>query len=97
GELVRRCRMVMAGDALPEPEPIAPELLDKAAAGGVHVALAPGEGKHTYTVTVIAPDTPGLLSEAAGVLALHSLRVLSAALGGAGESAINTFVVSPKF
>src|SRR5690606_29662749 len=29
GELVRRCRMVMAGDELPEPEPIAPELLEK--------------------------------------------------------------------
>ncbi|WP_369028169.1 HD domain-containing protein, partial [Nocardia farcinica] len=28
GELVRRCRMVMAGDELPEPEPIAPELLE---------------------------------------------------------------------
>ncbi|WP_228784187.1 [protein-PII] uridylyltransferase [Nocardia cyriacigeorgica] len=97
GELVRRCRMVMAGDELPEPEPIAPELLEKAAAGGVHVTLAPGEGKHTHVVTVIAPDTPGLLSEAAGVLALHSLRVLSAALGSAGESAINTFVISPKF
>ncbi|WP_433759879.1 [protein-PII] uridylyltransferase [Nocardia sp. CA-135398] len=97
GELVRRCRLVMAGDQLPKPEPIAPELLAKAAAGGVHVDLRPGEGKYTYTVTVIAPDTPGLLSDAAGVLALHSLRVLSATVGGEGSSAINTFVVSPKF
>ncbi|WP_433710767.1 [protein-PII] uridylyltransferase [Nocardia sp. CA-084685] len=97
GELVRRCRLVMAGDQLPEPAPIAPELLAKAAAGGVHVDLRPGEGKYTYTVTVIAPDTPGLLSDAAGVLALHSLRVLSAIVGGEGSSAINTFVVSPKF
>ncbi|WP_433602079.1 [protein-PII] uridylyltransferase [Nocardia sp. CA-135953] len=97
GELVRRCRLVMAGDQLPEPEPIAPELLAKAAAGGVHVDLRPGEGKYTYTVTVIAPDTPGLLSDAAGVLALHSLRVLSATVGGEGSSAINTFVVTPKF
>ncbi|WP_433525643.1 [protein-PII] uridylyltransferase [Nocardia pseudovaccinii] len=97
GELVRRCRLVMAGDQLPEPEPIAPELLAKAAAGGVHVDLRPGEGKYTYTVTVIAPDTPGLLSDAAGVLALHSLRVLSATVGSEGSSAINTFVVSPKF
>ncbi|MFI6773886.1 [protein-PII] uridylyltransferase [Nocardia sp. NPDC050412] len=97
GELVRRCRLVMAGDLLPEPEPIAPNLLAKAAAGGVHVDLRPGEGKYTYTVTVIAPDTPGLLSDAAGVLALHSLRVLSATVGGEGASAINTFVVSPKF
>ncbi|MGW4739318.1 [protein-PII] uridylyltransferase [Nocardia xishanensis] len=97
GDLVRRCRTMMAGFELPTPEPIAPELLAKAAAGGVHVDLKPGEGKYTYVVTVIAPDAPGLLSDAAGVLALHSLRVLSAALGGEGASAVNTFVVSPKF
>ncbi|MFI9510008.1 [protein-PII] uridylyltransferase [Nocardia sp. NPDC052566] len=96
-DLVRRCRVVMAGDQLPTPAPIEPDLVAKAKAGGVHVDLRPGEGKHTHTVTVIAPDTPGLLSDAAGVLALHSLRVLSAALGSEGESAINTFVVSPKF
>ncbi|WP_269814832.1 MULTISPECIES: [protein-PII] uridylyltransferase [Nocardia] len=97
GELVRRCRLVMAGDPLPTPEPIAAELLERAEAGGVHVDLRPGEGKYTYTVTVIAPDAAGLLSDAAGVLALHSLRVLSASVGGEGRSAINTFVVSPKF
>ncbi|MEV4128666.1 [protein-PII] uridylyltransferase [Nocardia sp. NPDC049707] len=97
GELVRRCRLVMAGGELPQPESIAPELLAKAAAGGVHVDLRPGAGKYTYTVTVIAPDTPGLLSDAAGVLAVHSLRVLSATVGGEGASAINSFVVSPKF
>ncbi|MET7767608.1 [protein-PII] uridylyltransferase [Nocardia sp. NPDC005366] len=97
GELVRRCRLVMAGYPLPIPEPIAAELLERAAAGGVHVDLRPGEGKYTYTVTVIAPDTAGLLSDAAGVLALHSLRVLSASVGHEGPSAINTFVVSPKF
>ncbi|RDI69467.1 [protein-PII] uridylyltransferase [Nocardia pseudobrasiliensis] len=97
GELVRRCRLTMAGEQLPQPDPIEPELLDKAKAGGVHVELRPGEGRYSHVVTVIAPDTPGLLSDAAGVLALHSLRVLSASLGGAGESAIDTFVVTPKF
>lgn len=97
GDLVRRCRLVMAGGELPTPEPIAPELVAKAKAGGVHVELKPGEGKYTYTVTVIAPDSAGLLSDAAGVLALHSLRVLSASLGVEGDSAIDTFVVSPKF
>uniref|UniRef100_UPI001F239DE1 [protein-PII] uridylyltransferase n=1 Tax=Nocardia caishijiensis TaxID=184756 RepID=UPI001F239DE1 len=97
GELVRRCRLVMAGETLPQPEPIDPELVAKAQAGGVHVALSEGEGKHTHVVTVIAPDEPGLLADAAGVLALHSLRVLAAALGGVGDSAINTFVVTPKF
>ncbi len=97
GELVRRCRTVMAGEELPEPEPIPDALLARAAAGGVHVELSQGEGKYSYLATVIAPDTPGLLADTAGVLALHSLRVLSASVGGAGESAINTFVVTPTF
>ncbi|MCM6773867.1 [protein-PII] uridylyltransferase [Nocardia sp. CDC159] len=97
GDLVRRCRLAMAGEQLPQPDPIDPELLAKAAVGGVHVELRPGTGRYTHIVTVIAPDAPGLLSDAAGVLALHSLRVLSASLGGAGESAIDTFVVTPKF
>ncbi|WP_280503659.1 [protein-PII] uridylyltransferase [Nocardia farcinica] len=97
GDLVRRCRAMMAGDALPSQEEIAPELLAKAAEGGVHVELVQGEGKFTHIVTVIAPDEPGLLSDAAGVLALHSLRVLSASVGVQGESAIDTFVVTPKF
>ncbi|MBF6329331.1 [protein-PII] uridylyltransferase [Nocardia transvalensis] len=97
GELVRRCRLTMAGEPLPQPDPIEPELLDKAKTGGVHVELRVGAGRYTHVVTVVAPDTPGLLSDAAGVLALHSLRVLSASLGGAGESAIDSFVVTPKF
>ncbi|MFI5783638.1 [protein-PII] uridylyltransferase [Nocardia sp. NPDC051570] len=96
-DLVRRCGLAMAGEQLPQPDPIDPELLEKAEAGGVHVELRPGEGRYTHIVTVIAPDTPGLLSDAAGVLALHSLRVLSASLGAAGPSAIDTFVVTPKF
>lgn len=97
GELVRRCRMLMAGDELPAPLPIDPAQAELAAAGGVHVLLDPAPGAHTYTVTVVAPDTPGLLSDAAGVLALHSLRVLSAAVGSHGDAAVNTFVVAPRF
>ncbi|WP_216897609.1 [protein-PII] uridylyltransferase [Nocardia alni] len=96
-ELVRRSRLAMAGEALPQPDPIDPQLLVKAKAGGVHVELTPGDGRYTHVVTIVAPDTAGLLSEAAGVLALHSLRVLSASLGAEGDSAIDTFVVSPKF
>ncbi|QBJ95116.1 [protein-PII] uridylyltransferase [Rhodococcus sp. ABRD24] len=97
GELVRRCRLVMAGEALPVPDPIDPAHIEMAADGGVHVALDPGSATHTYVVTVVAPDTPGLLSHAAGVLALNSLRVLSASLGSYGGSAINSFVVAPRF
>ncbi|MGW0027001.1 [protein-PII] uridylyltransferase [Rhodococcus sp. NPDC003383] len=96
-ELVRRCRMVMAGEELPTPDPIDPELAQLAADGGVHVALQQGEGPHSYTVSVVAPDEPGLLADAAGVLALHGLRVLSASLGSHAGSAVNSFVVAPRF
>ena len=64
---------------------------------GVHVELTPGDSPHIYNVTMIAPDRRGLLSKAAGVLALNSLRVHSASVNGHEGSAINTFVVSPHF
>ncbi|OZE94775.1 [protein-PII] uridylyltransferase [Rhodococcus sp. 14-2686-1-2] len=96
-ELVRRCRMVMAGESLPTPDPLDPAHIALAEKGGVHVDLQPTDGMHTYVVTVVAPDTPGLLSDAAGVLALHSLRVLSASLGSHEGSAVNSFAVAPLF
>ncbi|RVW04760.1 [protein-PII] uridylyltransferase [Rhodococcus spongiicola] len=97
GELVRKCRLQMAGEPLPVPEPIDPALVTVAEAGGIHVTLHPGTSAHTYVVTIVAPDTPGLLSHEAGVLALNSLRVLSASVGHYEDSAINSFVVSPRF
>jgi [protein-PII] uridylyltransferase len=59
--------------------------------------MKPGESAHTFDVTMIAPDRRGLLSKAAGVLALNSLRVHSASVNIHEGSAINTFVVSPHF
>ena len=101
GDLVRRCRMLMGGEPELEPEPIAAELLEVAGDGAVHVDMKPGDCPHTYEVTVIAPDRRGLLSKAAGVLALNSLAVHSASVNSAllpdGASAINTFVVSTQF
>ena len=97
GDLVRRCRMVMAGEPLPHPDPIEPHYLSMAADGGVHVELVPSDSAHVYSVTMIAPDRRGLLSKAAGVLALNSLRVHSASVSSHEGVAINTFVVSPHF
>jgi [protein-PII] uridylyltransferase len=101
GDLVRRCRAVMAGEPEPEPEPIRQEHLSLAADGGVHVEMVAGESPQTFAVTMIAPDRRGLLSKAAGVLALNSLSVHSASVNSAAlsgrVSAINTFVVSPHF
>ncbi|AQT80822.1 [protein-PII] uridylyltransferase [Mycolicibacterium litorale] len=97
GDLVRRCRLVLAGEPLPQADPISPHHLELAADLAVHVEMTPGESAHTYNVAMIAPDRRGLLYKAAGVLALNSLRVHSASVNSAGGSAINTFVVSPHF
>lgn len=96
GDLVRRCRLVMAGEPLPHADPIEPQYLALAADGGVHVDLTSVDA-HVFDVTMIAPDRRGLLSKAAGVLALNSLRVHSASVNSHEGVAINTFVVSPHF
>jgi [protein-PII] uridylyltransferase len=97
GDLVRRCRLAMAGEPLPQADPVDPQYFSLAADGNVHVELGSGDGAHIYRVTMVAPDRRGLLSKAAGVLALNSLRVHSASVNSYRGSAINTFVVSPYF
>lgn len=97
GDLVRRCRLVMAGMPLPHADPIDPEYLSLAADRGVHVELRRGSSRRSYHVAMIAPDQRGLLSKAAGVLALNSLRVHSASVNIHEGAAINEFVVSPHF
>ncbi len=95
GELVRRCRLVTAGDALPHPEAVSPEHRALAQDGQLHVLLGAGPGG--ASVTVVAPDRAGLLSRAAGVLALHSLQVHAAAARTHEGSAVITFAASPRF
>ncbi|MEV0680450.1 [protein-PII] uridylyltransferase [Actinosynnema sp. NPDC050436] len=99
GDLVARCRAAMAGDPLPRPEPPGRRLR-----GVAEAVLASGEPDvlvdsldHAATVTVVALDRPGLLSRAAGVLALNSLEVHSAVLGSHGGAAVDVFTVSPRF
>src|SRR3954463_4393213 len=75
GDLVRRCRLVMAGEPLPTPDPIDPRYVELAADGAVHVEMVAGDGPHIHNVTMIAPDRRGLLAKAAAVLALNALRV----------------------
>ncbi|MHB1711991.1 MAG: [protein-PII] uridylyltransferase, partial [Acidimicrobiales bacterium] len=48
------------------------------------------------TVTVIAPDHPGLLAEVTGVLALHGLNVRSANAAGEEGVAVDIFTVEPS-
>jgi [protein-PII] uridylyltransferase len=95
-DLVRRCRMVMAGEPLPQAEPTTPHYLSLAADHGVHVEIKPGDRERIYAV-MIAPDARGLMSKAAAVLALNSLRVHSASVNIHEGVAIAEFVVSPLF
>lgn len=106
-DLVERCRAVLAGQPIPAPEPVSDEhrLLARQIAemGSVHVAADQDAGPGAATViTVVAPGRPGVLAVAAGVLALHSLQVHSAAirvveLDAGTAAAVDTFVVSPRF
>ena len=97
GDLVRRSRMAMNGEALPQADPLDPEYLSLAADRKVHVELRPGTDQRLYHAVVIAPDQRGLLSKAAGVLTLNSLRVHSASVNIHEGVAISEFVVSPHF
>jgi [protein-PII] uridylyltransferase len=95
-DLVRRCRMVMAGEPLPQAEPTAPQYLSLAADHGVHVKIKPGDSERVHVV-MVAPDQRGLVSKAAAVLALNSLRIHSASANTHEGVAITEFVVSPLF
>lgn len=95
-DLVRRCRMVMAGEPLPQAEPTAPHYLSLAADHGVHVEIKTGDSERLHVV-MVAPDQRGLVSKAAAVLALNSLRIYSASANTHEGVAITGFVVSPLF
>ena len=95
-DLVRRCRMVMAGEPLPQAQPTAPQYLSLTADHGVHVGIKPGDSERMNLV-MVAPDQRGLVSKAAAVLALNSLRIHSATANTHQGVAITEFVVSPLF
>ena len=98
-DLVGRCRTAMAGEALPKPEPLDPSyvaMAERVAASGKPDVLLEKQD-HAAVVTVLAPDRPGMLSKAAGVLALNSLEVHAATLRSHGGATVDAFTVSPRF
>ncbi|MFD4671664.1 [protein-PII] uridylyltransferase [Lentzea sp. NPDC058450] len=98
-DLVKRCRTAMAGEALPKPEPLDPEhvqMAERVATSGKPDVLLEKQD-HAAIVTVLAPDRPGVLSKAAGVLALNSLEVHAATLRSHGGATVDAFTVSPRF
>jgi [protein-PII] uridylyltransferase len=90
-DLVRRVRSVLLGT----PPMPAPALSEEQAALARHGGGAVRVGKGA--VTVVAPDRPGLLWRAAGVLAAHRLVVRSASAASAGAAAVIEFSVVPEY
>ena len=90
-DLVRRVEAVLDGDSMPGPAPLREDQLGLAADGGPAATVRGSE------VTVVAPDRPGLLWRAAGVLASHRLAVRSANATTVGNTAVSVFDVEPEF
>ena len=90
-DLVRRVAAVLAGEPMPEPAPLRADQLALAAGGGPAATVRGSE------VTVVAPDRPGLLWRAAGVLASHRLAVRSANATSVQGTAVTAFDVAPEF
>ena len=90
-DLVRRVETVLDGDPMPAPAPLRDDQLALAAEGGPAAIVRGSE------VTVVAPDRPGLLWRAAGVLASHRLAVRSANASSVGNTAVTVFDVEPEF
>jgi [protein-PII] uridylyltransferase len=89
-QLANRTSKLLAGERVdavvsdPFPNDAQRELLAK---GGVQI-LAEGD-----SITVVCPDRPGVFHRVAGVLALHGLDVVSAAIHSDGGMALDEFRV----
>jgi [protein-PII] uridylyltransferase len=99
GDLVQRCRALLAGEALPAPDgtsEVERELLARAAEDKRPRVHLDGSAEPA-TALVVIPDRPGSLAAATGVLALHSLEVHAAELRTEDDTAVFAFTVSPRF
>jgi [protein-PII] uridylyltransferase len=90
-ELVRRVSAALGGEPPPAPLPLRADQITLAAGHEPAVMVAGPE------VTVVAPDRPGLLWQAAGVLASHRLAVRSANATSCGDMAVIAFMVAHQY
>jgi [protein-PII] uridylyltransferase len=91
GELVDRAGALLAGAPAPARQPFADWQADLVRMGGPSLAARGDE------VAVAAPDAPGLLAIAAGVLGLHRLDVRSAEARAEGTTGVCVFRVAARF
>jgi [protein-PII] uridylyltransferase len=104
-ELARRTDALLAGETpRTAPEPSTDQLaLARHGGGAIRVVesrvAADGSGASPLRITVVAPDRPGLLWRAAGVLALHRLVVRTArGISTAdGDTAVIEFTAVPEY
>jgi len=89
--LVRRVEAALGGAPPPGPLPLRPGQVALAEAGLSAATVAGSE------VTVVAPDRPGLLWQAAGVLAAHRLAVRAANATSHGAMAVTSFTVAHPY
>jgi [protein-PII] uridylyltransferase len=101
-DLVRRTALKLHGAPPPPAAPLTPAQATLVSSGQLAVVAAPDEAV-TWTVTVAAPDRPGLFATVAGVLALHRLSVRSAQIrterppsGDGPDMAIDVWTVIPE-
>lgn len=93
-DLVSRVRSKMSGSMIAQPPSITDEQLLLAQSGELSVVLE----KHAsgYSIEIVCPDKPGLLSLVAGVLNILRLDVKSARTKSLGASAVMSWIVSPE-
>jgi [protein-PII] uridylyltransferase len=93
-DLVQRVRRTMSGSMIAEQPALTDEQLVQAQSGILTVVLE----KHTsgYSIEIVSPDKPGLLSLVAGVLNTSRLDVKSARTKSHGPSAVMYWIVSPE-
>jgi [protein-PII] uridylyltransferase len=93
--LVDETTAVLAGEPLPQPDPLDPDQRALAAAGQLALEV------HGSRVTIVAPDRPGLLWRWAAVLGVHRLAVRAASAdwveSSNGRMAVTVFEVAPPF
>ena len=93
-ELVERTGRLLAGEPVAPPTPWITDDL-RVIMETVRLHEVPALSIDDPTVTVVAPDRPGLFAEVTGVLALHGLNVRSAVVAGEDGVAVEIFTVEP--
>lgn len=94
-DLVRRVKKAMSGSSTIAAQPeITAEQLKVAESGVLQVNLEQRE--NGYSIEIISPDKPGLLSLVAGVINTSRLDVRSARTKTHGSSAVMKWIVTPE-